>query len=164
VGLYVAPGALDQLARAEDPLARGPFEAWCLAAEGVSHFVYLFFRHQGGDSVSQLELEVQAEVDKYAAALLRGGPSHEQLLAGNGVGLFVARSRALRRRLFAGQELLDAPGTTEHDRYVLAMETAGRYAASLEERYVRRGDTSGLLTELRRYYRSSPREKLTTDR
>lgn len=159
VGLYVTPGATQRLVAAGDPLAPERFEAWCLAAEGVSHFVYLLFRAQSGASVSQLELEVQAEVDKYAAALLRGseGPS---LLAGNGVGLFLARSQAIRRGLYRDQTLIDAPGTAEHGRYQLAMDTAGRYAAWLERSFVTRGDRAGLVTELRRFYRSSPQEKL----
>ncbi len=159
VGLYVTPGATGRLATGADPLAPERFDAWCLAAEGVSHFVYLLFRAQSGASVSQLELEVQAEVDKYAAALLRAasGPS---LLAGNGVGVFLARSQAIRRGLYTDQTLIDAPGTTEHGRYQLAMETAGRYAAWLERAFVSRGDHAGLITELRRFYRSSPQEKL----
>jgi len=159
VGLYVTPGATVRLVTDGDPLTPDRFEAWCMAAEGVSHFVYLLFRAQSGASVSQLELEVQAEVDKYAAALLRGvsGPS---LLAGNGVGLFLGRSRAIRRGLYRDQTLIDEPGTVEHDRYQLAMETAGRYAAWLERTFVGRGDQAGLITELRRFYRSSPQEKL----
>lgn len=161
VGLYVAPGATRRLAGDRDPLAPERFEAWCLAAEGVSHFVYLLFRAQSGVSVSQLELEVQAEVDKYAAALLgKGAGSNEGLLAGNGVGLFLARSRAIRRGLYQEQTLLDAPGTVEHGRYQLAMETAGRYAERLERTYVAQGNRRGLIAELRRYYRASPQEKL----
>lgn len=159
VGLYVAPGATQRLRGAADPLAPERFEAWCLAAEGVSHFVYLLFRAQSGASVSQLELEVQAEVDKYAAALL-GRADDESLLAGNGVGLFLARSRAIRRGLYQEQTLLDTPGTVEHGRYQLAMETAGRYAERLERTFVAQGNRRGLIAELRRYYRASPQEKL----
>ncbi len=165
VGLYVTPGATRRLSGAADPLAPERFEAWCLAAEGVSHFVYLLFRAQAGVSVSQLELEVQAEVDKYAAALLGGGSDgDESLLAGNGMGLFLARSRAIRRGLYRDQTLLDAPGTVEHGRYQLAMETAGRYAERLERTFVARGNRRGLIAELRRYYRASPQEKLARSR
>ena len=162
VGLYVAPGAVERLVGPGDPLAPERFEAWCLAAEGVSHFVYLLFRAQAGEAVSQLELEVQAEVDKYAAAVL--APGTEALLVGNGVGLFLARSRAVRRGLYTNQALLDAPGSREHGRYRLAMETASRYAEWLERRFVRRGDTQGMVAELRRFYRTSPQEKLDRKR
>jgi len=164
VGLYVAPGATRRLTGAANPQAPERFEAWCLAAEGVSHFVYLLFRAQSGVSVSQLELELQAEVDKYAAALLGSGGGDESLLAGNGVGLFVARSRVLRRGLYQEQTLLDAPGTVEHGRYQLAMETAGRYAEQLERRFVAEGNRRGLIAELRRFYRASPQEKLARSR
>ena len=164
VGLYVTPGATRRLRDAADPLAPDRFEAGCLAAEGVSHFVYLLFRAQSGVSVSQLELEVQAEVDKYAAALLGTSATRESLLAGNGVGLFLARSRAIRRGLYQEQALLDAPGTVEHGRYQLAMETAGRYAARLERDFVAQGNRRGLIAELRRFYRASPQEKLERSR
>jgi hypothetical protein len=43
----------------------GPF---CTAAEEVSHFVYLLFCASASRSVTQLELELQGEVDKYLSA------------------------------------------------------------------------------------------------
>ena len=158
VGLFVAPAALRLLAEGSgDVLGPGRFDAWCLAAEGVSHFVYLSFRYTGGDSVSQVELEVQAEVDKYASALLDHGP---ELLAGYGVGLFLARSRRIRRQLFVEQELLDAPGSVEHTRYRRATTAAAEYTSLLERDFVRRGDREGLVRELRRFYRAGPEAKL----
>ena len=145
VGLYVDESALDLL-RSDD----ASLEAYWLAAEGVSHFVYLIFRAQNDESVTQLELELQAEVDKYATALLDGW----------GVGLIAERSRQIRRRLFDDAEYLDDEGTEEGERYRLATRTAARVVANLERRFVAREDLAGLIGELRRFYRLGRREKL----
>ena len=42
---------------------------FCTALEGVSHFQYLIWCMEHARTVSLLELELQAEVDKYAAAM-----------------------------------------------------------------------------------------------
>lgn len=145
VGLYLAPEVLAQIAE------RNPdFRSVCLATEGVSHFLYLSFRADNEEQVTQLELELQAEVDKYAAGLL----------AGNGVGLIRARSRALRERLFHGARFLDPPDSEEGERYRLAHRAAARYAATLERRFVERGRLDELWAELRRFYRLGARQKL----
>ncbi len=152
VGLYVCPDAVDALG--EDPedawLDEQRFTAACLATEGVSHFLYLMFRAENDDAVSQLELELQAEVDKYAAGLL----------AGNGVGAIRARSRSMRWRLFERAEFLDEAHTEAGQRYRTASRAAAAYAHYLEERFVATGDLAALRAELRRFYRLGLREKL----
>jgi hypothetical protein len=60
------------------------FSAYCEATEGVSHFMYMVRAAQLERQVSLLELEAQAEVDKFAScALLDWGSDprklHEQL-------------------------------------------------------------------------------------
>lgn len=155
VGLYVQPSALDSLAMVDEEswFEEDRFEAACLATEGVSHFVYLMFRAERSTSVSQLELELQAEVDKYATGLL----------AGNGVGAIRARSRSIRRRLFHDVEYIDGAHTEAGQRYRTASRVASRYVQRLEERHLGRGDLGdleGLRAELRRFYRLGLREKL----
>jgi hypothetical protein len=152
VALYLDPEVLAALQGSSDwsPEKLEQFRALCLATEGVSHFLYLSFRADNDEQVSQLELELQAEVDKYAAGLL----------AGNGVGAIRARSRALRERLFVGTRFLDAADTDEGQRYRLAHRAAARYAALLEQRFVDRGRVGELWAELRRFYRMGAREKL----
>lgn len=151
VGLYVAESAVASLTDPAEVLATDrAFEAFCLATEGVSHFVYLLFRAKAQDAVTQLELELQAEVDKYATALL----------CGNGVGVIRERSPALRRQLFSNVEYLDTPGSSERERYELATKMAARFVERLERDHVERGDVAGLLRALRRFYRLGAREKL----
>ena len=45
-------------------------DAYCRLAEGVSHFLYLARSAALGRRLSMLELEVQAEVDKFASLVL----------------------------------------------------------------------------------------------
>lgn len=154
---------------ARDPRADGwldgasSFRACCLAAEGVSHFVYLAFRADHQQPVSELELELQAEIDKWALALFAPfrDVEHARLLAGRGVGTisFRDRSRALRERLFAHMQFLDEAGTERGDRYRTASRLGARYVEKLEEELVARG-VQTLMCELRRFYRLGRREKL----
>jgi hypothetical protein len=75
VSLYLDSGLLERLRRA-DPLQcldAGNVADYWTALEGVSHFVYFAWNAGHDKPVSILELEMQAEVDKYVAtfALLR---------------------------------------------------------------------------------------------
>jgi hypothetical protein len=72
LGLFLDPAVLSRLA-ASNPLdaLNGGNLADCLTAlEGVSHFVYLAWNAGHDRAVSLLELELQAEVDKYVCSLL----------------------------------------------------------------------------------------------
>jgi hypothetical protein len=119
------------------------------AAEGVSHFVYLATRALAGRPVSLLELEVQAEVDKFALLVLH--------LWRRGLRRL---SPALRRRLFERVSYHAHLGAEELERYRLANRLGGGYARWLELRYVDLADVEGLVRELRLSYRLGAGEKL----
>lgn len=149
LGVFVDDTVLTNLSR-HDPgerLHEGNFGDFLLAVEGVSHFVYVAWCARAERQVSALELELQAEVDKYVTCLLM-------------LGLEPQRSGVLRRRLyreFAFEEDLD---DDERNRYQAANENAHRYSASLERRYVRGRRVTDMLRELRRFYRMSLPAKL----
>src|SRR4051812_43653996 len=63
VGLFLAPELLHQAA---------DLGSFCEATEGVSHFLYLHRAASLDRHVSLLELEAQAEVDKFAVCALGG--------------------------------------------------------------------------------------------
>jgi len=145
VALFVDPAALANLA-ANDPartLDDGNFGDFLLAVEGVSHFVYTLACARVDRAVSQLELELQAEVDKYVTCLLVGAPS-----------------RVLRHRLFADAIYEPDLDADERERYRAANDNAHRYAAWLEATYVEPGKIPDMLGELRRFYRDSLAAKL----
>ena len=145
IGLFLDPEALANLER-HDPGRRlddRNFADFCVAVEGVSHFVYLALRASDDRQVSALELELQAEVDKFVccALLVGGGASASRRMAG------------LRRRLY--DEVAFAPDldADEHDRYRAANAEARRYASRLDTRYVAPDRVPAMLDELRWFYR-----------
>jgi hypothetical protein len=70
VSLYLDPALLERLKQA-DPIRKLDEENvadYLTALEGVSHFVYFAWNAGHDKSVSILELELQAEIDKYIAS------------------------------------------------------------------------------------------------
>ena len=150
VGLFVDHAAMARLA-ANDPRERLDEENlpdFLLALEGVSHFVYLACRAQAARPVSAVELELQAEVDKFAVALLVGWDQTGE------------PSTDLRERLFKRVSYLPDLSDEERSRYALANDAANEYCASLESRFVRRRAADDMLAELRRFYQQGLHGKL----
>ena len=133
-------------------LGSGPrddnFGDFVLAVEGVSHFIYTICCARADRPVSQLELELQAEVDKYVTCLLATAPETQV-------------STALRRRLFDAEYEPDLDDD-ESSRYRAANDNAQRYAQWLEETFVTRRKIPEMLAELRRFYRQGLAAKLST--
>ncbi|MEO6954553.1 MAG: hypothetical protein ABI321_22335 [Polyangia bacterium] len=150
VSLFVDEAALGRLDH-HDPrrcLDERNLPDFLLALEGVSHFVYLASRMQHERPVSAVELELQAEVDKFAVALLVGWDQTG------------APSTDLRERLFRRIRYLPDLSADERSRYLLANEAANDYCRSLEQHYVRRRAAAELLVELRRFYQQDLAGKL----
>jgi hypothetical protein len=143
LALFVHPAVLTSLDRG---IGRHNLGDVLLALEGVSHFVYAIHRARSEHTVSQLELELQAEVDKYVTCLL-----HD-----------IDTSEALRDRLFGTCAYDDDLDHDERERYRVANDNAHRYAAYLEEAYVERRRIPEMLDELRRFYRQGLAGKLAT--
>jgi hypothetical protein len=89
LGLFLEPQVLARLAQANplDALNGGNLADYWTALEGVSHFVYLAWNAGHDRPVSLMELELQAEVDKYVCSvqLLR---AQDPTLAGERLGLY----------------------------------------------------------------------------
>ena len=126
-----------------DGLHPANFADFCLAVEGVSHFIYLALCAAAERRVSALELELQAEVDKFACCLLLQPGAAD-----------------LRQRLFHDVRFAEDLDPGERDRYRTANEEADRYAGTLERRFVAPDRMNDLLEELRRFYRLSLGDKL----
>lgn len=151
LGVVFEPELLRRLA-ADDPrtgLHGGNLGAFCTLTEEVSHFVYLAFCASAGRSVTQLELELQAEVDKFLTAAF--------LLSLQREG---AVSRHLREALFQRYTLAEGLSTDEAERYHVASALAFRYCGFLERAFLRPARLPDLLREARRFYRLGQREKL----
>ncbi|MCZ7597967.1 MAG: hypothetical protein M5U09_09875 [Gammaproteobacteria bacterium] len=118
MSLYLDRDLVDGLATS-DPYTRldaANLKEFCTALEGVSHFVYLLFNATHQRPVSRLELELQAEVDKFFAVWM--------LSATQGRALDV---ESLSAWLFDRCRFDPALGDGERDRY----ETANRLGAGV---------------------------------
>lgn len=143
LALFIHPQVIASLERG---IGRHNLGDFLLAIEGVSHFIYAIQCARAERSVSQLELELQAEVDKYVTCLL-----HD-----------VDSSEALRERLFHTCTFEEDLDRDERERYQVANDNAHRYAAWLEETFVARRRIPEMLDELRRFYRTPLAGKLAT--
>ncbi len=144
VGLFIDEKALENLER-DDPTFRlhdGNLGDFLLAIEGVSHFVKVAWRAQLEQPVSPLELELQAEVDKYVTCVLGCREADNY-------------SETLRRRLYEEFDFEPDLQPEERERYEVANENASRYAARLEREFVAGGRIGDMLAELRQFYRRS---------
>jgi hypothetical protein len=152
LSLYLDPALLGRLSR-EDPLVRlhaGNVADWCTALEGVSHFLYLAWNAGHDKPVSLLELEMQAEVDKYVASywlLRRQFPQHFPAELRR---VLFARTRVDPRAVALGRAHL----------YHEASRYADKFCARLERLFARdrAAHSDGpadkaVLAELRRFYR-----------
>lgn len=150
ISLYLDPAVIDVLT-SNDPthcLNDGNLTEFLTALEGVSHFLYLAWNALHGRCISLFELELQAEVDKFAAAVF-----------------LLARQRHLRvpreihERLFAHPVFDPGLDAAELHRYHCANHFAGLYCGRLRRRYLM-NRASGLVKDLRRFYRLTHRHKL----
>jgi hypothetical protein len=154
VALYLDPELLNRL-EAADPhhaLTEDNLADYCTALEGVSHFVYSTYGLERDMPVSLLELETQAEVDKYAVTVF--------LLAGQQGGqVYPAQVHA---RLFDRVSFDARLEPDQYERYRTAHTLAARYCRRLERRFVNRGlpKIEALVRELRSFYRLRHAAKL----
>jgi len=144
-------GALLERLEASDPLvalcASDLDDLWKVV-EGVSHFNCVIWKAREGRSVSLLELELQAEVDKFVStaqlAVEQGNPS---LL------------RNLHRWLFDDVRFRDGLCPDELDRYRSANDFAARFCHRLS------GNATALdaaaVAELRHFFRLPIGEKIS---
>lgn len=151
IGLFLSDEVLAQLGKSHrEPWSHGRLRGFCAAAEGVSHFLYLSHRAEAERPVSMLELEAQAELDKYLCVLLQLWATGRRAASGE-----------LRRRLFGGFTVRAGLTRQEGERYRLASALAAAAASVLEARYVITGRLEALLREVRRLYRLGGGEKLS---
>lgn len=152
LALCFEPGLIERLSAYEsapaERLLEGELDGYCQLAEGVSHFMYLAQAARSERRVSLLELEAQAEVDKFAICLLHRW--------GEGV---LAWARELMRRLFDAVSYLPQLSAEERWRYEEANRLSRNYCARLlplvESRRLDR-----LLSALRYSYRLGAEAKL----
>ena len=111
--------------------------------EETSHLVCLAWHAARDLPISRLMLELQADIDRFVFSRL--------------IALRRDRDALTHFECFRWADGLDADA---RERYEVAHERAHHYCRRLNDRFPRRADTPALLSELRRFYRASPEEKL----
>jgi hypothetical protein len=151
--LYIDSAVLARL-RERDPLRAldgGNIADFWVVLEGVSHFSCLTWNAGHTRGISLLDLELQAEVDKYVASfwLLRiQDPTH--------------RPRELHHTLFVRTHVNpDLPPARQHI-YATATRYAARFCRALQSSLLssRPAQRRGAIATLRRFYRLTSTEKL----
>ena len=153
LGLYIDAAVLARLAQ-RDPYAALTGENladYLTAAEGVSHFVYVAWNAGHDKPVTLLELELQAEIDKYVLAAW--------LLREQGAGRF---PRELHHALFERARVDPVAAGARAGLYRMASRYAGRFCRRIAGRLesTARSASRELLAELRRFYRLGNARKL----
>jgi len=159
LALYIDAAVLERLERRDpyDVLNAENLADYLTAAEGVSHFMYVAWNAGHDKPVTLLELELQAEVDKYVLCAW--------LLRAQGAGRF---PRELHRTLFDRFQVDPIAAGARAGLYRTASNYAGRFcrrvAARLERTIRETSRTHSamreLLAELRRFYRWGNARKL----
>jgi len=143
--VVLLPEASVQALAAND--RHGEMDAYLGAIEGISHFIHLAERARTQLPTTLLELELQAEVDKFT------------ILADSAEAVAVLPAEELQnlhRRLYEDVRYLYAAATERGERYRLANDLAARLWSQLLAQ--RRGDWT--LDVLRRFYRAGQAEKI----
>ena len=153
LALFIEPSIIESLTL-DDPrnsLHIGNLENFWIAAEGVSHFIFLVWRAQRGRPVTHLELELQAEVDKF----VRGWT----LLVEQGVSMDEAAA-ALNRALFRSYELREDLPAHQVDMYHSASKAAERFCVQLGRDFSSRHSLDAMRRRVRDFYRMGLSEKM----
>lgn len=152
VGVFLDRALLERLTAA-DPLRTlnaGNIADYWTALEGVSHFLYLAWNAAHDRPVSLLELELQAEIDKYVASwwlLRRQDPAR-----------FPAELHPL---LFTRARIDAALADGRIELYRRANDYAARFCRHLSRQLSGAARARGeALVELRRFYRLSRERKV----
>jgi hypothetical protein len=153
LGLFIDAAVLARLSD-RDPymaLTGENLADYLTAAEGVSHFVYVAWNAGHDKPVTLLELELQAEIDKYVLAAW--------LLREQGGGRF---PRELHRVLFDRARVDPVAAGGRAGLYRMASRYAGRFCQRIANRLesTARSTSRELLAELRRFYRLGNARKL----
>lgn len=150
VSLFLDSGMLERLESA-DPFSRleaSQLDDLWTALEGVSHFNCVVWKAAEERPVSLLELEMQAEIDKFVSTTL--------LAIEQGDADLLHR---LHGWLFDEISFHDDLDETQLERYRAANEYAARFCRGLRARLV--GDSADVFDELRRFYRLQLNDKIS---
>lgn len=131
-----------------DGLRAEQLDDLCKVIEGISHFNYIVLRAQQDKAVTLLELEMQAEVDKFVGTWLMALDQQDFDFA-----------RRLHGWLFDRVSFNPDLNADQLERYRAANDFAARFCHGLRDR-LKRDNLKGM-HELRHFYRLSQADKIS---
>ncbi len=151
LSLYISFDVMKHLEDAHplELLEQGKYSEFCLMLEGVSHFLYVIWNASHQKKVTLLEMELQAEIDKFImmTSLLDDECCRDDI-------------NCLQKWLFEKNSFDAMLTESELERYKQANYYAGKYCMNLQQQYKLQGLNNGLLKELRRFYRLVQEDKM----
>ena len=132
---------------AEKPQSR---DSLCQVIEGVSHFLLLVERSRIGLSTTHLELELQAEVDKFVLLTSRLGHGHNAQ----------EHWRETHRLLFENVQFCHSEHSEEGERYRVVNRLAAKFCHRVGSSLVDEKRSSEHRAKMRRFYRGGQNDKL----
>jgi hypothetical protein len=150
LSLYLEEEMVERLTRDNpmDELRADQLDDLFKVIEGISHFNYIVWRARQDKAVTLLELEMQAEVDKFVGTLLMALGQQDFEFA-----------RRLHGWLFDRVSFHPDLNADQLERYRAANDFAARFCHGLRDRLER--DSTRGMHELRRFYRLSQAEKIS---
>jgi hypothetical protein len=148
MSVFLDDALLDRLEK-KDPInsiSPDALSDLAIVVEGISHFHLIAWCAKTGRKVTMLELELQAEVDKFVTTSLIAMQQEERDLASN-----------LHRLLFSKVTYRDTLSHHEKERYRFANDYAARFCHRLRARL----GSQRALRELRYFYRLTQSQKLS---
>jgi len=155
IALYLQEEILKNLGKncPEDDLNEENLADFCTVVEGISHFLFVGFRTQMTLPISAIELELQAEIDKFIASFIY---CYQQ----SGSTQFVD---SLYQAIFHHFQFKSDLDSQEMERYHLASTSAAKLCKFLLRKFLKHEpDWPGLLSFLRHFYRQGWNSKFST--
>ncbi len=155
IAIYFGDSIKQQLSQLPtDPASLWPKEslqAFCVASEELSHLHYIIFHSSQGHSISQLELEMQAEIDKFLLTLFKNNSIH---------GVSEEHFNLLFERIFHHFSLIEGLSEVEKERYLEANRLAKVVIQKLRKHLLSLKSQDKTAEYLRRFYRITSQDKL----
>lgn len=145
LGLFINPNIIATLEWGD---ALSHIDELACAAEGVSHLLYVADRAAKGRRVSKLELELQAEVDKFLVMHLIAAERSNAI------------SPYLFERQFDGHSFDSNLSADEIERYETASHFAAKYCSHLRSQYFNPLRLRGLISNARDFFERDFGEKI----
>lgn len=123
---------------------------FCIMAEEVSHFIYATWKARHSIQITKLELELQAEVDKFVLCTLYC--THHE----TGIN-----SLSLKELLFETFSIEKELPVESRNRYSTASKLALHYCHFLERNFIKKDHLPKMMEELRRFYRHGQTGKIS---